>query len=66
MITNDRKSATRSIKDLINEAHHLPDLSDDAFEGMLVDEAFISGWFSIRKIKGRCQPKEKSTKEPAD
>jgi hypothetical protein len=62
MITNDRKSAGRSIKELIAEARILLDKQDDAFEGMIDDDAFIDGWFAVRKIKGRHKPKDKTPK----
>ena len=60
MVTNDRKSARRSIKELISEAHIILDRLDDGFEGLIDDEDFINGWFAVRKIKGRHKPKEKS------
>ncbi|HZK95346.1 MAG TPA: hypothetical protein VFC67_14150 [Prolixibacteraceae bacterium] len=62
IIMNDRKSAGRSIKDLIAEARILLDKQDDAFEGMINDGAFIDGWFAVRKIKGRHQPNVKNDK----
>ena len=34
-----------------------PDKHDDAFEGMVDDDAFLNGWFAVRKIKGRHKPK---------
>jgi len=41
----------------------LLDKLDDAFEGMLDDtDAFLDGWFAVRKIKGRHQPKDKIVK----
>jgi len=64
LITNDRKSAGRSIKELIAEARFLLDKQDDAFEGMIDDDAFIDGWFAVRKIKGRNQLKKKDQKGP--
>lgn len=57
MITNDRKSAGRSIKDLIAEARNLLDKLDDAFDGMVDDNVFLDGWFAVRKIKGGINPK---------
>jgi len=66
MITNDRKSAGRSIKDLIVESRHILDKLDDAFEGMVDDDTFLDGWFAVRKIKGRHKPKDKSPKEPTE
>ena len=66
MITNDRKSAGRSIKDLIAEARNMLDKLDDAFEGMTDDGVFLDGWFAVRKIKGRHKPKDKIPKEPAE
>ena len=45
----------------------LPDKLDDAFEGMLDDtDAFLDGWFAVRKIKGRHKAKDKTLKEPAE
>ena len=67
IITNDRKSARRSIKEVIAEGRILLDKLDDAFEGMIDDaDAFIDGWFAIRKIKGRRQPKDKTPKGPEE
>ena len=66
MITNDRKSAGRSIRELIADARMILDKLDDAFEGMVDDDAFIDGWFAVRKIKGRHKPKDKTEKEPAE
>ena len=63
IITNDRKSAGRSIKDLIAEARNLLDKLDDAFEGMVDDNVFLDGWFAVRKIKGRHKPKDKTVQE---
>ena len=64
LITNDRKSAGRSIKEFIAEARILLDKLDDAFEGMVDDEdAFLDGWFAVRKIKGRHKPKDKDSKD---
>lgn len=65
VITNDHKSATRSIKDIISEARVQLDKLDDAFEGMLDDDDFIDGWFAVRKIKGRHKPKGPITTKPA-
>lgn len=53
MITNDRKSAGRSIVRLTAEARAILDKLDDGFEGLIDDENFINGWFAVRKIKGR-------------
>lgn len=64
VITNDHKSATRSIKDLISEAHVELDKLDDAFEGLIDNDDFIDGWFAIRKIKGRHKPKAQIATEP--
>jgi len=60
MVTNDRKSARRSIRDLISEAHFILGKLDDGFEGMVEDGEFLDGWYAIRKIKGRRKPKAKS------
>lgn len=63
IITNDRKSARRSIKEVITETRLQLDKLDDAFEGMLDDDdAFIDGWFAVRKIKGRHKPKDNRQK----
>ncbi|NEW84715.1 MAG: hypothetical protein GZ094_20430 [Mariniphaga sp.] len=62
IIMNDRKSARRSIKEVIAEARLLLDKLDDAFEGMIDDDAFIDGWFAVRKIKGRHKPHGKNDK----
>jgi len=65
IIMNDRKSAGRSIKEVIAGARVLLDKLDDAFEGMVDDEdAFLDGWFAVRKIKGRHKPKDKDQKGP--
>ncbi len=66
MITNDRKSARRSIRELIAEARTILDKLDDAFEGMIDDEAFIDGWFAVRKIKGRHKIADKILKVPIE
>ena len=42
------------------EARVLLDKQDDAFEGMTDDDAFIDGWFAVRKIKGRHKPNVKN------
>jgi uncharacterized protein YoxC len=49
----NRKSATRSIKDLNSEARVILDRLDDAIEGMITDDKIINAWFDARKIKGR-------------
>jgi len=52
---------------VIAEARVLLDKLDDAFEGTIDDaDAFIDGWFAIRKIKGRRQPKDKTPSVPAE
>ena len=53
MITNDRKSAGRSILSLTTEARIILDKLDDGFEGLVDDETFLNGWFAVRKMKGR-------------
>ena len=53
LLTGNRKSAKRSIKELNAEARIILDRLDDAFEGMITDEKFLEGWFDARKIKGR-------------
>jgi len=57
VITNDRKGAVRSIRELTSEARRLLDKLDDGFEGMIDDESYLFKWFAIRKIKGRHIPK---------
>jgi len=65
IIVNDRKSAGRSIKEVIAGTRLLLDKLDDAFEGMLDDtNSFLDGWFAVRKIKGRHKPKDKDQKGP--
>ncbi len=64
MITNDRKSARHSIRELISEARFILNKLDNAFEGIIEDENFINGWFGVRKIKGRHRPKQKNIQEP--
>jgi hypothetical protein len=49
----NRKSATRSIKDLNSEARVILDRLDDAIEGIITDDKIIDAWFDARKIKGR-------------
>ena len=45
--------------------HILPDKLENAFEGMIDDEdAFLDGWFAVRKIKGRNKLKDKDQKDP--
>lgn len=53
MVTNERKSAVRSVKVLIKEGSFILDKLDDGFEGFLDDDTFLDGWFAVRKIKGR-------------
>ena len=53
VVVNDRKSAGRSVKELMKEARSLLITLDNGFEGLIDDENFIEGWFAIRKIKGR-------------
>lgn len=66
VITNDRKSAKRSIRELMTEAHRQLTNLDDAFEGMIDDDVdFIDGWFAVRKIKGRHQTKDNGGNKPA-
>ena len=64
LVTNDRKSAGRSIKELVADGRRLLEKQDDAFEGMIDDGAFLDGWFAVRKIKGRNQLKKKDQKGP--
>ena len=67
IIVNDRKSAGRPIKEVIAGSCVLLDKLDDAFEGMLdYTDAFLDGWFAIRKIKGRHKPKDKGPKDPGE
>ena len=58
-VGNTHKSTGQNIKQLIAEAHTILDHLDDAFEGMIDDQAFIDGWFEVRKIKGRHHGKKK-------
>jgi len=60
LVQGKRKSAKRSIKDLIAEARIILDRLDDAFEGMIDDDKFLEGWFDARKIKGRHHGGKKS------
>ena len=53
IVTNERKSAVRSVKTLIKEGTFILDKLDDGFEGFLDDDNFLDGWFAVRKIKGR-------------
>ena len=53
MITNERKSAVRSVKILIKEGSFILDMLDDGLEGIVDDDNFLEGWFAIRKIKER-------------
>ena len=53
VITNDRKSARHSIETLTNQARTLLDKLDDGLEGLIDNDDFINGWFTVRKIKGR-------------
>jgi hypothetical protein len=58
MVSSNRKSATRSIKELNSEARNILDLLDDAIEGIVEDEKIIEAWFDARKIKGRHNSKK--------
>jgi len=53
IVTNERKSAVRSVKMLIKEGTFILDKLDDGFEGFMDDDNFLDGWFAVRKIKGR-------------
>jgi len=55
---NDNKMSTQIIKTLVPQIRSELDMLDDAFEGMIADEAFLNGWWAIRKIKGRSKPKK--------
>ena len=52
IITNERKSAVRSVKTLIREGSFILDKMDDGLEGIVDDNIFPEGWFAIRRIKG--------------
>lgn len=39
--------------------HLVLDKLDNAFEGMVNDDAFLDGWFAVRKIKCHLKLKEK-------
>jgi hypothetical protein len=58
-VSATRKSATRGIKDLNNEARIILDRLDDAIEGMIDNDKIIDDWFEARKIKGRHVPVKK-------
>lgn len=60
VITNERKGAGRSIKELVAEARKILGKLDDAFEGMIDNDDYLDGWFAIRKIKGRSKAKPKT------
>jgi hypothetical protein len=51
--SGERKTATRTIKELNKEARTILKSLDDAIEGMINDDKFIEAWFEARKIKGR-------------
>jgi hypothetical protein len=53
LVNSDHKAATKNIKQAIADVRIVLDQLDDAFEGLLDDQAFIDGWFDVRKIKGR-------------
>jgi hypothetical protein len=65
-VTSTRKSATRGIKDLNNEARVILDRLDDAIEGIIDDDKIIDDWFEARKIKGRHVPNKKSEENGGD
>jgi hypothetical protein len=50
----------------IADSHVILDKLDDAFEGMIYDETFVNGWFSVRKTIRTRYPKKPSdgTTEP--
>jgi len=52
IITNERKSAVRSVKVLIKEGSLILDMLENGLEGIVEDDNFLEGWFAIRKIKG--------------
>ncbi len=59
--TNERKSATRSIKEINSESRLILDKLDDALEGMFAgNKDLLEGWFQVRKIKGRPLKKKKA------
>ena len=62
---NETKMATQTIKTLVPQIRNDLDMLDDAFEGMIADEAFLNGWWAIRKIKGRSKGKKKDDSSPA-
>lgn len=61
-----RKSATRTIKELIIEARIILDRLDDALEAMITDEKFLDGWFDARKIRGRHRSKSNGNDETTE
>lgn len=62
VLIGNQKSATRSIKELNDEAHTILDQLDDALEGIIEDDKFLESWFNERKIKGRHYPKKDNGK----
>lgn len=62
VLIGNQKSATRSIKELNDEARTILDQLDDVLEGMIEDEKFLESWFEERKIKGRHYPKKDNGK----
>ncbi len=63
---SQRKSATRTIKELNSEARIILDRLDDAIEGMINDDKYIENWFDVRKIKGRHVSSKKSNGNGAE
>jgi hypothetical protein len=58
-IKSERKMATLTIKEQINETRLLLIKMDKALQGFIVNSSFLSGWEDARKIKGRSQPRKK-------
>lgn len=63
MTANERKAATQSIKQHIAKSREILSTLDDAFEGMIDDDAFLDGWFDVRKVKGRSRAKKVGDKQ---
>jgi hypothetical protein len=59
-VSQTHHQATRGINEQVADARLILSKLDDAFEGMIDDDAFIAGWFDVRKIKGRRQTTDDS------
>lgn len=64
IVLNERKSATRSIKEINAESRTIFEKVDTGLEAFFSDnDEFIKGWFQVRKIKGR--PDRRNPTTPA-